>query len=175
LLDYRTYVSIDPMNNPLRRFTDELFELGQNVGRTFVRDVVKGIPNAAKTQVSNSAGTTDSSSNSGEEKVEQKPKPVNQTNSQKPTIDPTTGKPPPSPKMLTELKNKVDQLEKVELEKVRQELAKQRDRIPDEKLPQQQGVGPELKVEEKKPDDAVTKLLNASRETGEYKGSAGGG
>ena len=102
-------------------------------------------------------------------------KPVdNQTQDQDETkVDPTTGKPVPSKKMLGNLSQQVAQLSQMRLKNVREELEKQRLKIEEKKA--ETGQGPEIKHEEKKPqDDAVAKTLAASKSTGEIKGTIGG-
>ncbi len=88
-------------------------------------------------------------------------------------VDPTTGKPVPSKKMLGNLSQQVAQLSQMRLKNVREELEKQRLKIEEKKA--ETGQGPEIKHEEKKPqDDAVAKTLAASKSTGEIKGTIGG-
>lgn len=90
--------------------------------------------------------------------------------------DPVTGKPTPSKKMLTQLNQQVAQLSQMRLKKVREELEKQRLKVAQPasaKAPAGQ-AGPEIKLEEKKPDDIVVKTLKGSKSTGEFKGLIGG-
>lgn len=91
--------------------------------------------------------------------------------------DEVTGKPVPSKKMLGNLSQQVAQLSQMRLKKVREELEKQRLKVEEAasaKATASQG-GPEIKHEDKKPqDDAVAKTLAASKSTGEMKGAIGG-
>ena len=75
--------------------------------------------------------------------------------------------------MMGNLSQQVAQLSQMRLKKVREELEKQRLKIEEKKA--EQGQGPEIKHEEKKPqDDVVAKTLAASKSTGEMKGTIGG-
>jgi hypothetical protein len=161
------------INNPFKRFTDEFFELGKTVKKSVVDDVVKGIPKTMVQQVGAQVGGM----NSGGDQIGQMLEQGNQTNSQgKKAPDPITGKPVPSKRVLSDLKNAVAQLSMKKLQQVREELDKQRNKVSDDKAPPKEGIGPQVKTEEKKQDDgAVARMLKSFNQTGEFKGSAGGG
>lgn len=92
-------------------------------------------------------------------------------------IDPVTGKPMPSSKMLTHLNQQVAQLAQMRIKKVREELEKQRLKTRDQVLGSsgQSAQGPDIKQEQTKPkEDIVAKTLKASKSTGEFKGLIGG-
>lgn len=155
------------MQNPFKRLTDELFELGQTTKKAFVRDVVKGVP---KTVVGQVAGTENNKSNEASN-----PSNSNKMDQGTSMADPITGKPVPSKRALSDLKNAVSQLQMQKLQKVREELAKQRNKIPDEQAVSKDGVGPQVVSENKKSDEAVRRAVQSSETTGEHKGSAGAG
>ena len=168
------------MNNPFKRVTDELFEFGQSTKKAFVRDVVKGIPKTAVGQLvggeQNGNDTSNQSSESTDdtlvnEQVVTKPKKAASDKT-----DPTTGKLPPSKRVLSDLKNAAAQLQMQKLQQVREELAKQRNKVSEEEGKKVSESGPEVKVSDKKLDDgAVARTLRASSQTGEFKGSTGAG
>lgn len=92
-------------------------------------------------------------------------------------VDPMTGKPVPSKKMLTQLTQQTAQLAQVRLKKVREELAKQRLKVNELASAKDTAgeAGPEVKHEEAKPkEDAIAKTLKGSKSTGEFKGLIGG-
>jgi hypothetical protein len=151
------------MNNSFSDAGDQIFELGQHVAKKFVKDVVKGVPQTAKQQI---AG--DSSSN----QTAKDNLPVNDKKQTKKT-DPITGKPPPSKQALSQLTQATKQLQMQKLQKVREELEKQRLKVTgadSAKAPTGQ-AGPEI-PETKKPsqDDAVAKTMRNSQSTGESRG-----
>jgi hypothetical protein len=144
------------MNNSFSDAGDQLFELGQHTGKKFVKDVVKGVAKSAKNQIV------------GEQKpVDDKPKK---------NIDPTTNKPVPSKKMMTQLTQATAQLQMQKLQKVREELDKIRLKVTDEKpLAGKPGAGPEMPVVKAKPqDDAVAATIRNSKSTGEMGKNTGG-
>lgn len=87
-------------------------------------------------------------------------------------VDPITNKPVPTKKVLTQLTQATKQLQQTKLQKIREELDKQRLKVTDQKAkPTQPGQGPELSAEKPKPaDDAVQKTLRNSQSTGESRG-----
>lgn len=165
------------MNNPFKRVTDEIFELGQSTTKSLVNDVVKGIPKAAAGQLASSPNDNSNlqqnesaDRSASNEQINSKPNAPKKT-------DPITGKPAPSKRVLTDLKNAAAQLQMQKLQQVREELAKQRNKNMDaNNSPATPTAGPEVKTADKKLDDgAVARTLRASGQTGEFKGSAGGG
>lgn len=144
------------MNNSFSDAGDQLFELGKFTAKKFVKDVVKGVPAAAKNQIVG----------------EQKPK--DEKNQKK--VDPTTSKPVPSKKMLTQLTQATTQLQQAKLQKVREELDKIRLKVTEEKpLAGKEGQGPAMPVEKpKQQDNAVQAMLRSSKTTSEMGKNLGG-
>lgn len=149
------------MNNPLGDFTDEFVELGEDTGKKLVRDVVKGIPQTIKQQLT---------------------RPM--TDEDKKT-DPTTGKPVPTKKILTQLTQATAQLQQTKLKKIREELDKQRLKVTDEKqklapieskkTAGQGPIMPESAETDKAPQpDAVAATMRNSKSTGEFGRQVGG-
>lgn len=144
-------------------FGNAVFELGQSTAKKFVRDVIKGIPQTAKGQIIGSQ-------QKGSEEA------VGQSVSGK-KLDPVTGKPPPSPKILSQLTQATAQLAQAKLKRVREELEKQRLKITGENQVKssQPGQGPEIPPEKPKPkDDVIAKTLKSSKSTGEFGKNIGG-
>jgi hypothetical protein len=135
------------MNNPLGNFADEAGEA--------VKETTKSILVEAKKQVL--AKTDD------------------QKDGKK--VDPTTNRPIPTKKVLTQLTQATTQLQQARLKKVREELEKQRLKVTDKDQIKkgQQGAGPDMPVEKPKQDDDVvaTTMRNASQ-TGEMGRNVGG-
>ncbi len=79
-------------------------------------------------------------------------------------VDPITNKPVPTKKVLTQLTQATKQLQQTKLQKIREELDKQRLKItpPEKKL--------EMEQKKKLVDDAVSKTLRNSQSTGEVRG-----
>lgn len=136
------------MDNSFSDAGDQLFELGQSVKKKFVKDVVKGVAQSAKNQIVGAA--------------EDKQK-----------VDPMTNKPVPTKKMMTQLTQATKQLQQTKLQKIREELDKQRLKVTgaDSAKASSSQAGPEIPVT-KKPstDDAVSKTLRNSQSTGEARG-----
>ncbi len=136
-------------NSKFSDFKDEMGEHLEDLTRVVKKQIV------AKPQQSDASNTSDVSDKSDKK------------------VDPTTGKPVPSKKMLTQLNQQVVQLAQMRLKKVREELEKQRLKTDSTKPTGE--AGPEIKPEAKKPqDDAVQKALQSSKSTGEFKGAIGG-
>lgn len=159
------------MDNPLSDVSDKLFELGQETGKKFVRDVVKGVPKSAKGQIT---GPADAKAIAGEARQDQTKK-----------VDPVTGKPVPTKKMLTQLTQAMAQLQQTKLQKVREELEKQRLKVTGEKQKlapieskKAAGKGPVMpepgETEKAPPPEAVTATLRGSKSTGEFGRQVGG-
>jgi hypothetical protein len=153
-------------NNPLGDVGDKLFELGQETGKKFVRDVVKGVPKSAKGQI------FDQGNQGNKDKQSKK-------------TDPVTGKPIPSKKALTQLTQATAQLQQAKLQKVREELDKQRLKVADNKqklapieAAKTAGKGPVMaepgEQEKAPPPEAVTATLRGSKSTGEFGRQVGG-
>ncbi|MCL4398146.1 hypothetical protein M1403_03960 [Patescibacteria group bacterium] len=144
------------MDNPLRQVTDEMGELGKDTAKTFVRDVVKGVPKSIKTQVVGQ--TIDNGSGTADKKQDTRNK----------KMDPVTGKPIPTKKALTQLTQATAQYQKTKLQKLREEFDKM-------KLP---SATPEKKQEEliakKKSFDVVAQTLKSAESTGEFGRQVGG-
>lgn len=158
------------MDNPLSDLVDTAFEQVEHTGKAVKRDLVKGVPLAAKQQI---MGSDDSKP--GEVNKNNK---VNEDNKSNKKIDPVTGKPIPSKRALSDLKNATAQMAQMKLKKIREELEKQRMKITDEqrkKMEQGKTPGPEIPVEPEKPkEDVVAKVLKASKSTGEMGKNIGG-
>lgn len=163
------------MNSPISDLTDKGFEQVEDVVKIVKRDVVKGIPQNIKQQI---AGTKDEAKdNSSETKDEKEDK--GGKKSGKISVDPVTGKPIPSKKVLSDLTKATAQLQTAKIKKVREELEKQRLKTSPKGAGEQgkEGTGPQIPEipEEKKPKpEAVTNALRGSKETGEFKGLIGG-
>lgn len=152
------------MDNPLGGFKDEVEEVVEYSKKKVVNDVAKGILKSAQNQVF------------GEKKhQEDKTK----------KVDPTTGKPVPTKKILTQLTQATAQLQQAKIKKLREELDKQRLKITDEKqklAPIESaktiGHGPivqESSEQEKgPPPEAVQATLRNSKSTGEFGRQVGG-
>lgn len=163
-------------NNPLSRITDEMVELKDAVVKSVKDDVIKGIPKTVVSQITGQNPTSsqqgphsDSSGLSNLEQINSKP------NTSGKKVDPITGKPPPSKRVLHELTSQLDQLEKHKLEELRKKLDEMKLKPADGQVTEDQGPGPQIKKDQKKQDDDVQRMLNASKTSGEFKGSAGGG
>lgn len=156
------------ISNPIGQFTDEFVELGQDTAKKFVSDVVKGIPRAAKTQITGKPiQDTSNVPQSGDKKADRV---VDDK------VSPVTGKPVPSQKILTELVQATNQLSLAKLKKTREELAKIRLKVsvPDSAKASAGEAGPELPAEKKKSvDDIVQQTLKNAGSTGEFKAGAG--
>jgi len=143
------------MNNPIGQFTDELVELGKDTGKTFVRDVVKGVPQSAKSQI---LGT----------------EPAKLDQSKKTSL--VTDKPIPSKQAMSQLSQATSQLQTTKLRQVRKRLEEMRLKATEQKsLAGQKGTGPEISVSKPKApvDNAVQKMLKNARSTGEVRGGGG--
>lgn len=152
------------MKNPLPKITDEVGEFIKDSGKAAVREV-KDFGKVAKTQISGQPGSGDSGS-----QVQEK-----RSDSASDKKDPVTGKPVPTKRQLTDLKTQTAQLQLAKLKKVRDDLAQQRLKVSGQQQTTQDGTGPEVKQEDKKPkDDAVKNTLKGSKSTGEFKGLVGG-
>lgn len=135
------------MNNPLGNFADE-------VGET-AKDTAKDLVMEAKKQILTKK----------DDKQDDK------------KIDPTTNKPVPTKKVLTQLTTATAQLAQTKLKKIREELEKQRLKVTDKEPLKtgQPGQGPELPAEKPKPkDDAVAATLRNAKSTGEMGRNVGG-
>lgn len=160
------------MNNSFSDAGDQLFELGQSTAKKFVKDVVKGVPKAAKQQIT------------GDDKNYQdiKDSSPQQDKKQVKNTDPVTGKPPPTKKMLTQLTQATSQLQMQKLQKVREELDKIRLKVTDEKQKlapgesaKSTGQGPEMPEEKpKEQGDVVATTLRNAQSTGETGKNLGG-
>lgn len=157
------------INNPLGDFGDKAFEQLEDVKNTAVREV-KSLPKAVKSQV---AGPSDNQMSiaTGNEVRDKKQDPSGKK------MDPVTGKPVPSKKLLTQITTATAQVAMSRLKSLREELAKQRlktEAVQEGKAKEGE-AGPEIKKEEPKPkEDAISKMLKASKSTGEAKGLIGG-
>jgi hypothetical protein len=141
---------------------DQAFELGQDTARKFVKDVVKGVPKSAKSQI---IGPADAKAVAGEASDKNK------------KTDPTTGKPVPSKKVLSQLTQATAQLAQTKLKKIREELDKQRLKTsgPASADASARQAGPQVPTEKPKPkDDVVAQTLKASKSTGEFGKNIGG-
>lgn len=165
------------MANVISDFKDEFGEMGKDVAKGFVEEVVKGIPQTAKKQILRRKGDAGDVSDEGD-KSDKKNK-IDQTK-----VDPVTGKPVVKKQILTQLSQAAAQLQIAKLKKVREELEKQRLKVTDKKSElspiessKKQGMGPVMSTEslEKQPkDEAVANTLKGSKNTGEFKGLIGG-
>ncbi|MBI4099816.1 hypothetical protein HY440_02310 [Candidatus Microgenomates bacterium] len=136
--------------NPISDFTDEVFEQVEDMGKIAKKQIT------AKPQ-SDTSNTSDASNKSDKK------------------VDPVTGKPVPSKKIVTQLNQQVAQLAQMRIKKVREELEKQRLKTSSQQTAASGQPGPEVKQEEKKKEeDSVAKTLKASKSTGEFKGLIGG-
>ncbi len=170
------------MNNPISDFTDELGEQLKDTGKTFVEEVVKGIPQTAKQQVTGSTSNGSNVSSSSDKSNERNKNDKSEKKGAK--VDPVTGKTKPSKQVLRDLQQKTAQVAQMKLKKVREELERQRLKVTDKKAElapietaKKQGNGPTVSVEgaEKAPiDEAVANTLKGSKSTGEFKGLVGG-
>lgn len=179
------------MKQFLSKLRDDFKDEFGEVLHAVKKDTTKGVKNFAKGIVQSVAGqvtggptnfsSSDASSMPTREmptkgdlaKIEQIAGQKN--NAQNKKIDPVTGKPIPSKPMLKHLQNAVQQLQISRLQKLREELAKQRMKINDGQ--KGEGTGPEIKstMDKNKPKPgAVQKMLQQSGETGEMKGGVGG-
>lgn len=102
---------------------------------------------------------------------EKKTKPKDQ---KKTNVDPVTGKPIPSKKVLSHLTQATAQLAQMRLKKLREDLDKQRLKVAAQKPGDQPQAGPALPEKPVEKDDAIQKTLKASKSTGEFKGLIGG-
>lgn len=126
-------------------------------GKKVVKNVVRGAAQSVKGQIAgkqignvDQVGQVDRTQDKGSKK-----------------IDPVTGKPIPSKKVLLQLNQQVAQLAQMRMKKVREELEKQR-------LPVKQ-VEQEKQVEQvKEKEDVVSRVLKASKSTGEFGKNIGG-
>lgn len=84
--------------------------------------------------------------------------------------DPVTGKPVPSKKILTQLNQQVAQLAQMRIKKVREELEKQRLKVSSQQTADSGQARPEIKQKE----DVISKVLKASKSTGEFGKNIGG-
>lgn len=160
------------MKQVLNDLSEQAAELGQTIKKSVVQDLIKGIPKTAKQQIT---GVQDQIQVQGET-VDNKAIKTNKTSKLK-NNDPVTGKPIPSKKVITQLADATKRLRLTKLQKIREELEKQRNKVKDEqgKAANGQQTGPEVKVEDKKLDPgAVARTLKQSQSTGEMKGSVGG-
>lgn len=171
------------MNNPISDFTDELEDAGKDVVKTFVRDVVKGIPEAAKSQLLGKDSSVSHNSYENNKKDKDKKASTNNKSDDQSKVDPMTGKPVPKKPQLQHLSQASAQLRLTKLKKVREELEKQRLKVTDKKAglapiesSKKQGAGPAVpdSSEREKPDEAVANTLKGSKDTGEFKGLIGG-
>lgn len=89
-------------------------------------------------------------------------------------VDPVTGKPIATKKVLTQLSQATTQLAQIRLKKLREDLDKQRLKVSTQKLGDKAQGGPPIPDKPIKKDDAVSQTLKASKETGEFKGLIGG-
>ncbi len=170
-------------SNNFSSFGDEIGETLVEQGGKAVKNVVGGAAQAVKQQVFDNTQQTqgnetqDTSSGIQEKEIETGSG-KRSDSAQGKKIDPVTGRPVPSKKMLTQLNQQVAQLAQARIKKVREELEKQRLKVtgqPSSVTGQKDGPGPEVKEEPEKPkEDAVAKTLKAAKSTGEFKGLIGG-
>lgn len=156
------------IGNPIGQFTDEFVELGQDTAKKFVSDVVKGVPKAAKAQI------TGKPSQDGNNTLQSGDRKSDKVIDDK--VSPVTGKPVPSQKVLTQLVQATNQLQMAKLKKLREDLEKQRlkTNVPDSAKASAGEAGPELPPEKKKSvDDIVQQTLKNAGSTGEFKAGAG--
>lgn len=161
------------MDNVIRDVTDEMGELVKDTGKKFVRDVVKGVPQTAKQQIvgNSNANNANNAGTAGEINKD------NKNNKSNKKVDPVTGKPVPSNRVLSDLKNATAQIAQMKLKQIREELEKQRLKVRDQKSGSsgQPAQGPEIPVEKEKPkEDVIAKTLKQSKSTGEYGKNIGG-
>ena len=152
------------MDNVISDVTDEMGELARDTGKKFVRDVVKGIPQTAKKQI---AGDQTSQSGDAGDMAQDKTR----------LPDPVTGKPIPTKKVLSDLKNATAQVAQVKLKQIREELEKQRLKTsqPADAKARAGEAGPEVPQEPEKPkEDVIAKTLKQSKSTGEFGKNIGG-
>lgn len=168
--------------------SEQMAELGQSAKKSFINDLVKGIPKAAKQQIfgSTAAGNSQQQQSadgnqplqSESSKDGKNGKNSNQSKSGDDKKSPVTGAPVPSKQVLTQLTDAVDKLEAVKLKKIREELTKQRNKVKDPSTSSGQvagQTGSEIPVEKNKLNpNAVTDTLNKSRQTGEFGRAVGG-
>lgn len=167
------------MKNPISDFTDEFVELGSDVKKSFVNDLVKGIPQTAKQQISGQGDQPFDSSQGKGDKGDLGKKSTEKQDK----VDPLTGKPVVKKAQLQHLNQAAGQLRLAKLKKIREELEKQRLKVTDKKAElspietsKTQGSGPAItssSEREPKPD-AVANTLKGSKDTGEFKGLIGG-
>lgn len=166
------------MDNVISDITDEMGEIGRDAGKKFVKDVVKGVPKAAKKQVVGTntgnqtqdagVGMQDKTQDAGSAKM-----PLDAARGK----DPVTGKPVPSKKVLSDLKNATTQVAQMKLKQIREELEKQRLKIQEQPpfAEASEGHGPEVPAEPEKPkEDVVAMTLKQSKSTGEFGKNIGG-
>ncbi len=166
------------MNNPFSDFTEVGFEQLRDTGKKIKQDLVKGVPAAIKQQLTQkpmgNQGSLGDQGSGGDEGVGG----MEKNAKQKPPgtkIDPVTGKPIPSKKMLTHLSDAAAKVRLQKLQQVRKQLEEQRLKITEEGAKKDMlvgtapGQGPAMKVETKPKlkDDAVAKTLRKSQSTGE--------
>lgn len=172
------------MKQIISDISEQMAELGQSTKKSFINDVIKGIPKAAKQQIMGQQVKV------GNDQVDVGSSQENKDNKANKTIkasnnDPITGKPAPTKKTLTQLTEAEDKLKAVKLQRIREELARQRIKTKNEPADANPPAGragamagetgPQVKIEEKKPDPgAVARTLKQSQQTGEFKGSVGG-
>lgn len=161
-------------NNPLGDFGEKAFEQLEDVKNTAVREV-KSMPKVAKSQIQGSPVQTNDTNQTQETRDLKQDK--NKVTGDK-KIDPITGKPVPSKKMLSQLSQATAQVARMKMKKIREELEKQRLKVGNDQQVEnskKQDTGPEIKLGSAKPkDDIVQKTLKASKSTGEIKGLIGG-
>jgi len=153
------------MNNTIPNFGEETGEILLETGKKVIKNVTKGTVQAVKAQITGKqVGDVD--------QVDQTTK--TQDNKK---IDPVTGKPIISKKTLAQLNQQVAQLAQMRIKKVREELEKQRLKIQgtEKRAQGKEGTGPEVPaVPEEPKEDVISKVLKASKSTGEYGKNIGG-
>jgi hypothetical protein len=172
------------MNNPISDFTDEFVELGSDLKKSFIRDVVKGIPQTVKQQVTGDNGNKANEGDKDSKSNKNDGRPDKNNRASETKVDPVTGLPVPKKVQLQHLNQATAQLTMTKLKQVREELEKQRLKVAEEKdklsplqLEKTKGKGPVIAVdssEREKKDDSVAVALKGSKNTGEFKGLVGG-
>lgn len=147
------------MDPSLPSFKDEAGERLLETGKKVVGNIARGAARSVKGQITgkqvgdvNQVGRVDQGNI--RDKTDRK-------------VDPVTGKPTPSKKVLTQLSQQVAQLAQMRMKKVREELEKQRLKVKQ--------VEQEKQVEQvKEKEDVIARVLKASKSTGEFGKNIGG-
>ncbi len=160
------------MDSPLGDLSDKAFEQLEDVKNTAIREA-RSLPKTIKQQVF--------------ESPRRNPLPDEKGSPGQKDVDPVSGKPVPSRKVVNQIAQATAEVAKARIKKLREELDKQKLKTSEKKKvvlsplesAKKAGIGPEIPETETGPerdkkDKAVETTLKGSKSTGEYKGIVGG-